>query len=125
MDLLTSNQFCFSCIQKRKKENKKKNFPTALKKLQWPQLDSVSTATSSVSPDKNQLQLLSRIGRENKCPSNTHIFNLLSWRQEQVEGVGVITFVANNICQELGISLKKVAAIKVSVLSCVCLRSIF
>ena len=125
MDLLTFNQFCFSCVQRGKKENIKKSFPTALKKLEWPLPDSVSTSNCSVSPDKNQLQFLSKIGRENKCPSNNHIFNLLSWRQEQLEGVGVITFVTNNICQELEINFNKVAAIKVRLLGCLLEVNIF
>ena len=112
MDLLMFNQFCFSGLYKSEKKEKKRLFPTTLKKLQWPLSDSVSTSNCYVSPDKNQLQFMSKIGRENKCPSDSHVFNLLSWRQEQLEGVGVITFVTDKICQELDISVSKIAAIK-------------
>ena len=113
MDLLMFNQFCFSCFHNSERKKGRRSFPTTLLRLQWPLPDSVSTSNCFLTPNSNQLYSLSKIGRENKCPSNSHIFNLLSWRQEQLEGIGVITFVTEKICEEMEIDVRKIAAIKV------------
>lgn len=108
------NQFCFSCSRGRNiSRNHKRDFPSSLKKLQWPLLDSVSTSNCFVKAEPKKLNLLSKIGRENKCPNDANIFNLLSWRQEHLEGIGLITFVTNKICEEMDIDVRKIAAIKV------------
>ena len=114
MDFLMLNQFCFSCSRSEdNSQNKKRNFPSTLKKLQWPLLDSVSTSNCFVTAEPKKLKLLSKIGRENKCPNDANIFNLLSWRQEHLEGIGMVTLVADKICEEMGIDVRKITAMKV------------
>ena len=64
--------------------------------------------------------MLAKIGRENRFPRDPHMLGLLSWKQEQVEGVAIITIVVENILKELDIDQSKVALLKVTSNSCQC-----
>ena len=58
--------------------------------------------------------MLAKIGRENRFPRDPHMLGLLSWKQEQVEGVAIVTMVVENILKELDIDQTKVALLKVN-----------
>ena len=58
--------------------------------------------------------MLAKIGRENRFPRDPHMLGLLSWKQEQVEGVAIVTIVVENILKELDIDQSKVALLKVT-----------
>ena len=64
--------------------------------------------------------MLAKIGRENRFPRDPHMLGLLSWKQEQVEGVAIVTIVVENILKELDIDQSKVALLKVNTTKSMC-----
>ena len=108
------NQFCYSCVRKSRSERKK--FSHASKKLQWPLLDSVADTTVTMRPSYDKLNYFSKIGNLNKYPRDPHMLSLCSWKQEQCEGMGIVTLVVENIAKNLDIEPSKVSLIKVNTL---------
>lgn len=108
---LMFNQFCYSCV--RKMPHDKKKFSTALKKCSWPpMLDSLPDSVLKIPATLDKMNHLSKIGKQNRFPSDPMMLNLCSWKQEQFEGVGIVTLVVEEIIRKLEIKLEKVIIVK-------------
>lgn len=57
---------------------------------------------------KSEFQIITRL------PRDPYMLALCSWKQEQVEGMGLVTFIVENILKEYDVDQSKVSAIKVS-----------
>ena len=109
-EFLMFNQFCYSCVRRSKSERKK--FSAAVRKLEWPLLDSVVDTSVTSSPGGEKLNYLSKIGNLNRFPRDPYMLSLCSWKQEQVEGVGVVTFIVENIVKKLELDASRILIIK-------------
>ena len=57
---------------------------------------------------RSEFQILTRL------PRDPYMLALCSWKQEQVEGMGLVTFIVENILKEYDVDQSRVCAIKVS-----------
>ena len=49
-----------------------------------------------------------------RLPHDPYMLALCSWKQEQIEGMGVVTFIVENILKEYDVDQSRISAIKVS-----------
>ena len=49
-----------------------------------------------------------------RLPRDPYMLALCSWKQEQVEGMGLVTFIVENILKEYDVDQSRVCAIKVN-----------
>ena len=49
-----------------------------------------------------------------RLPRDPYMLALCSWKQEQVEGMGLVTFIVENILKEYDVDQNRVSVIKVS-----------
>ena len=49
-----------------------------------------------------------------RLPHDPYMLALCSWKQEQIEGMGVVTFIVKNILKEYDVDQSRISAIKVS-----------
>jgi len=110
---LMFNQFCYSGIQNNSVTRKK--FSNALRKLSWPpMLDAVPDYVIRFYPTWEKQNQLLKVGKDNRFPKDPMLLHLCSWRQEQLEGVGIITLIVEDIIKKLGIHLHQVIIVKTS-----------
>ena len=110
-DFLMYNEFCYSC--QRTKPSNSYLFSHEKWKLQWPLLDAKVDSDVMTQPNGDSLNYLSKIGRENKYPRDPFMLSLCSWKQEQCEGIGLVTLITENIIKELNIKQSQVVIVKV------------
>ena len=106
------NQFCYTSVKRSVKEIKRR-FSQASKNLEWPQLDAIPDTSIALQPRLDNMNYLAKIGNQNRFPRDPHMLSLCSWKQEQIEGVGVITLIVEKIIRELEIEPTNVALVKV------------
>jgi len=75
-------------------------------------LDSLPDLVFEIPTTFNKLTHLSKIGKQNRFPSDPMMLNLCSWKQEQFEGVGIVTLIVEEIIRKLEIKLEKVIIVK-------------
>ena len=76
-------------------------------------LDSLPDSVLKIPATLDKMNHLSKIGKQNRFPSDPMMLNLCSWKQEQFEGVGIVTLVVEEIIRKLEIKLEKVIIVKV------------
>lgn len=108
-DFLSFSQFNYSCMPSSGAEAKKK-FSSAAWRLQSPLLDYVADTSILIEPGHANMNHLSKIGNENRLPRDPYMLALCSWKQEQVEGMGLVTFIVENILKEYDVDQSKVSA---------------
>ena len=105
------NQFCYSSVRKSKTDKKK--FSQASRNLEWPLLDAIPDTSITLQPRLANMNYLAKIGNQNRFPRDPYMLSLCSWKQEQIEGVGAITLIVENVIKELEIEPSNLALVKV------------